>query len=122
MQEKEHSALIMGDLMDTQLVTKDQRKIGRITDIEVQWHENGRLTLVAIITGPQAMAARIARPLRPIVSWLLRDHFEQRIPISEIENVGPNVHLRKRETDYPLSHSERWIGEHILRWIPGSKH
>jgi hypothetical protein len=122
MQEKEHSALIMGDLMDTQLVTKDRRKIGRVTDIEVQWHDDSHLTLMAIITGPQAMAARIFRPFRKIASWLLRDHFEHRIPMSEIENVGPTVHLRKREADYPLSNSERWIGEHILRWIPGSKH
>ncbi len=122
MQEREHDLLAMGDLLDTQLVTKDRRKIGRITEIEAQWHEDGRLTLVAIIAGPQAMAGRIARPLRAWLSWLLRDRLEQRIPIEDIEHVGLAVHLRKREADYPLSRSERWIGEHILRWIPGSKH
>src|SRR2546423_809830 len=106
MQEKEHPSLAMGDLLDTQLVTKDRRKIGRITDIEVEWQEDGRLVLVTIITGPQAMAARISRPLRKLVFWLLRDRLEHRIPIGEIENVGPTVHLRKGEVDYSLSHSE----------------
>jgi hypothetical protein len=51
---------------------------------------------------------------------LLRDRFEHRIPIDDIEDFKPTLHLRRNAADYKVGQSERWIADHILRWIPGS--
>ena len=78
--------------------------------------------LTNLVTGPQALAGRVSSRLRPIFRFFLRDRFEHRIAIKEVENFGPTLHLRGRAADYSVGQSERWIADHILRWIPGSGH
>jgi hypothetical protein len=110
------------DIIDSQLETRDKVEIGRVADIETEWHEDGSMILTNIVTGPQALAGRVATPLRPIFALLLRDRFEQRIPLSEVEELGPTLRLRGVAKDYRVGQSEKWIADHILRWIPGSGH
>ena len=112
----------IADIMDSQLETRDKKNIGRVADIEAVWREDGTLVLTDLVTGPQALAGRVARPLRTLFQRLLQDHFEQRIPLKEIEEFGPTLRLHKKAKDYPVGQSERWIADHILRWIPGSGH
>jgi hypothetical protein len=114
--------LSIADIIDNQLVTSDKREIGRVADIEAEWREDGTLVLTHIVTGPQALAGRVASHLEPIFKFLLRDRFEHRIPFKEIENFGPTLRLRRKAVDYPVGQSDRWIADHILRWIPGSGH
>ena|SRR2546425_5377192 len=110
----------MRDIMDSQLETRDKRKIGRVADIEAELRDDGTLVLTYLVTGPQALAGRVASHLRPIARFLLRDRFEHRIPLKEVENFGPTLRLRGKAKDYAVGQSERWIADHILRWIPGS--
>jgi len=120
MPESGDQLLAMRDIMDSQLETSDKRKIGRVADIEAEWHEDGKLVLTNIVTGPQALTGRVASRLRPIARFLLRDRFEHCIPLSEVENFGPTLRLRRKAIDYPVGQSDRWIADHILRWIPGN--
>jgi len=94
--------------------------IGRVADIELEMQENGMLLVTALLTGPQALAGRISPRLQKFLRFLLRDRFEGRIPLSEVETIGPTLRLRKRASDYTVGQSERWIASSILRWIPGS--
>ena len=110
------------DIIDSQLVTHDKRRIGRVSDIEVVWHEDGTLVLSSLVIGPQALAGRIASPLRSIVRFVLRDRFDHRIPLEDVEDFGPTLRLRGTANDYPVGQSDTWIANHILRWIPGSGH
>jgi hypothetical protein len=64
---------------------------------------------------------RIGSCLRPLAHLLLRGRFEHRIPVAEIEDVGPTVRLRGTAEEYGLDRSDRWLAEHILRFIPGSR-
>ena len=112
----------VADILDNQLETSDKVEIGRVADIEVEWSDDGQLVLTNLVTGPQALAGRVSSRLRPIFSLFIRDRFEHRIAIKEVENFGPTLHLRGRAADYPVGQSERWIADHILRWIPGSGH
>jgi hypothetical protein len=112
----------IADIIDSQLETRDKKNIGRVADIEAVWCEDGTLILTDLVTGPQALAGRVARPLRTLFQRLLRDRFEQRIPLKEVEKFGPTLRLHKKAIDYPVGQSERWIADHILRWIPGSGH
>src|SRR6266487_3051678 len=104
----------IGDIIDNQLVTSDNRRIGRVADIEAEWRDDGLLVLTNIVTGPQALAGRVSSHLQPIFRFFLRDRFEHTIPINDVESFGPTLRLRKKAADYAAGQSEQWIVEHIL--------
>jgi hypothetical protein len=108
------------DIIDSQLESSDKQHVGRVTDVEAEWREDGTLVLCNLVMGPQALAGRVARPLRSLAQRILHDRFEHAIPLSDVEKFGPTLRLRRKATAYPIGRSERWIGAHILRWIPGS--
>ena len=113
--------LAMGDIMDMQLESSDGRHVGRVADIEAEVREDGALMLTHLVVGPEALNGRVASRLRPLAHILLRGRFEHRIPVAEIEDVGPTVRLRGRAEENGLDRSDRWLVEHILRFIPGSR-
>ena len=110
----------MRDLMDSQLMTRDGIRIGRVADIEAIWDADGSLRLTHLLCGPQALAGRVHPQLRRLARWLLRDHFEQRIPVEEIVAIGPTLRLRGVASDYQVGASERRFVERIIRHIPGA--
>ena len=115
--------LIMRDLIDKEMETSDDRGIGRVDDILAEWREDGSLVLTQLLTGPEALAGRVSRRLRSIAASLLRGRFEHSIPMSEIEEVQEAreaLRLRGPAASYPQSGADRWVAEHILRFIPGS--
>lgn len=107
------------DIIDSQLETSDGIEIGRVADIEAIW-DHGELRLTALICGPQALAGRVHRRWRTVFKFFLRDRFEHRIPIDEVECFGPTLRLQKKAREYAVGQSERWIAAYILRWIPGN--
>lgn len=108
------------DIIDSQLETHDDVEISRVADIEAELHDDGRLVLTHLVVGPQALARRAASPLHSFFRFLLRDRFEHRIAISDVEYFGPTLRLKDNARDYKVGQSERWIAKHILHWIPGS--
>jgi hypothetical protein len=110
----------MRDLLDAQLQTADGVRIGRIADIEAEWRDDGALVLMHILTGPQALAGRVASRLVPLARFIFRDRFERRVPMSEVVEIGLTVRLRGNAAQYPVGQSDRWLAEHIVRFIPGS--
>ena len=109
------------DILDSQLLTSDGRRIGRVADIEAEVRADDSLVLLYLVAGPQALAGRVNTRLRDLFRFFLRDRFEQRIPLSEVTKFGPTLHLRGNAKDYAVGQSDRWIAEHILRWIPGGR-
>lgn len=109
------------DIIDSQLETSDRYRIGRVSDIEAEWRgENVYLT--SLLCGPQALGGRVASPLRSLARFFFRDHFDHAIPLSDVETFGPTLLLRRKAAEYPVGQSDRWIADHLLRWIPGSGH
>jgi len=108
------------DILDSQLLTSDGRRIGRVADISAEEFADGSLRLTQLVVGPQALAGRISLHLRALFHFFLRDRFEHSIPISEVTRFGPTLYLRGKAEDYAVGQSERWIAKHILRWIPGN--
>ena len=113
--------LAMGDIMDMQLETSDGRHVGRVADIEAELCADGTLVLTHLVVGPEALGGRVASRLRPLAHLLLCGRCDHRIPVAEIEDVGPTVRLRGTAEEYGLDRSDRWLAEHILRFIPGSR-
>ena len=120
MPDLQDEILSIRDIIDSQLETSDNVEIGRVADIETEWSADGKLVLTSLITGPQALARRTAAPLEALIRFFLRDRFEQRININDVEHFGPTLRLRGKAADYQTGQSEKWIADHILRWIPGS--
>ena len=118
--DSEDQQLSIKDIMDSQLETSDKCKIGRVADIALEQRDDGTLVLTHVVSGPQALVGRFGFRFRALFRFFLRDRFEHRIPFSEIKDFGPTLHLRGKAVDYPVGQSERWIADHILRWIPGS--
>ena len=108
------------DILDSQLLTSDGRRIGRVADISTEEFADGSLRLTQLVVGPQALAGRISLHLRALFHFFLRDRFEHSIPISEVTRFGPTLYLRGKAEDYAVGQSERWIAKHILCWIPGN--
>ncbi len=116
----EDQTLSIADIIDNQLETRDRREIGRVADIEAEWRQDGKLVLTNLVTGPQALAGRVSSHLRPFFRFIFRDRFEHTIPLKEVKDFGPTLRLRGNAEDYTVGQSERWIADHILRWIPGN--
>ena len=110
------------DILDSQLETRDKHSIGRVSDIEGEWQEDGVFIITHLVIGPQTLAGRVAEPLRTIVRFFLRDRFDNRIPLSDVEDFGPTLRLRKTAAEYAVGKTDTWIANYILRWIPGSGH
>lgn len=83
----------IADVLDSQLITRDGKEIGRVADVEAQWDDAGDLVLTVLVTGPQALAGRVLRPLRSLLQRWLHDRFERKIPLREVEEFGPTLRL-----------------------------
>lgn len=110
------------DIIDSQLETRDGVRIGRVSDIEVLWRDDGTPVLNALLVGPQALAGRLSPSLQSVVRFFLRNRFDNHIALSDVEKFGPTLRLRKSASAYRVGQSDRWIADHVLRWIPGSRH
>lgn len=112
--------LVMRDLIDEQMVTADGHPIARVADIEAAWQEDGRLALTGLMVGPQALARRVSRHFTPLARFLLRDRFEHLIPMQEVAGLTLDLHLRHDRDHYQAGQADRWVLDHILRFIPGN--
>jgi hypothetical protein len=111
--------LAMRDIVDGQLETIEDRRIGRVADLAAEWRDDGSLVVTDMVVGPEALAGRVSRRIGGLVRRLTGGRYEHRVAMSEVEEVGPTVHLRGKRGDYPLTGADDWIAEHIIRWIPG---
>ncbi len=112
--------MTMRDMIDAQIESADGRKLGRVADIETRRAADGTLHAAALLLGPEAQLGAVSARLRGLLSRLLKGRFDHRIDVAEIEEVGPTVKLRQRADAYGLDGADRWLIEHVLRFIPGN--
>ena len=120
MTDSSNGLLLMRDIVDNQLMSHDDVRIGRVASVEADWREDGSLVLEHLVAGPQALLGRFSMRLEPIARFIFRNRFEHQIPLTDIEDVGPTIKLKKNADEYAVGESDRWIARHILRFIPGS--
>ena len=111
--------LVMRDIADGQLETADGRRVSRVADIRGEWRADGRLVLTHLLVGPEALAGRLSSRLRGPMHRVLRGRFEHRIPVGDVAEIGLNVKLRRRASEYAHAGADRWVVDHITRFIPG---
>src|SRR5258708_12901177 len=90
------------DILDSQLQTRDRRKIGRVADIEAETRADGSLKLTYLVVGPQALAGRVHPRLRAFLRFFFRDPFTHRIPLNERTQSRPPQSLPANPHNYTV--------------------
>jgi hypothetical protein len=115
------SALVVRDVLDGQLLTRDVHRLARVGDVELTLLEDGRtVELTAVAVGPEALARRVSRRFGSLLGRILRGRFDHSIDVDEIVEIGPWIRLRGESADYSIGSGDRWLADHLLRFIPGS--
>ncbi|HEU4571735.1 MAG TPA: hypothetical protein VFR93_03545 [Candidatus Limnocylindrales bacterium] len=113
-------ALLVRDVLDGQLLSTDTVRLARVADVDLELDRDGTLRVTHLVVGPHALARRIARPIGRMAGRLLGDRHDHRIGVGELLEVGPWLRLLGRASDYDLGAGDRWLVDHLLRFIPGS--
>lgn len=117
---------LIRDVLDNQLVDRQQRKMGRVDGIIVELRQNQPPRLAYIEVGFPVLARRLHPRLERWVTaiqgrWGAKQRESYRIPWSKMVDVGINVELDLEATDTPTLGYENWIREHVVERIPGGK-
>ncbi len=120
--------LLAFDLLDRQILDRDEAPIGNVDDIELAFDKDGVPYVAALLVGQQALGRRIG-------GWLGRwiEHSAHRlaptpdtppirIPYDLVAKVDSAVHLSVRLELLPEPALETWLRDHLISRIPGAKH
>lgn len=115
-------------LLDRQLIDCDGSMAGKVDDLELVEREDGPPYVVAILSGPGALAHRIGGRFG---AWLESVHARlqhpsrrgpARIWFGLVSDVDVAVHLSVPAEDLESHESERWARDHVIGHIPGNEH
>ncbi|MFN6571159.1 hypothetical protein [Dendronalium sp. ChiSLP03b] len=116
---------VIRDVLDNQLVDRNQRKMGKVDGIVIEY-EDGKPPRLAYI---EVGLVTLARRLHPRLSaWLAAveskwgaKHSEPfRIPWSKVQDVGIDVQVDVDAEATPALAWEKWVREQIISRIPGA--
>ncbi len=110
--------LLLRDIVDGQLRTREGRRIGRVADAALEWTPRG-IYVRELILGPEAHLGRVWWRFGELSTRLFKGRHEYSISASEIEEIGPNVMLRDTADHYNTGDGDAWIRRNIFRFIPG---
>jgi hypothetical protein len=115
-------------LLDRQLVDREGGLVGTVDDAELAYSEDtGQLYVSAILAGPGVLLHRLGRTR--LGSWLQRVHAvvargdeTVRIPFANVAEIGADVRLAVDGEALATAASKRWVRDHVIAHIPGSRH
>jgi sporulation protein YlmC with PRC-barrel domain len=118
------------DLLDRQLRDRDGRLCGKVDDLELTKQEGSSdLLVTAVLTGPGTLAYRLGR--HRLGRWLERTAQavratdgagSTRIPMELVHQIGSTLDVAVDAGDLANDGSERWVRDHVIGHIPGSRH
>jgi len=118
--------LIGFDLLDRQILDCDGEPVGKVDDVELAVGADGRLRVVALLVGPQALGRRLGGRLgRWISTTAGRLHPVEhpdpiRIPYALVARRSSAIDLSVRRDRLPEPTLEAWLREHVITRIPGA--
>jgi sporulation protein YlmC with PRC-barrel domain len=115
-------------LLDRQLIDREGRLCGKVDDLELTETEDGQCYVSALVSGPGALWYRLGR--HRVGIWLrsrLGSSFgdtphPDRVPMRRVSDIGAAVTLSASHTEVGSAAVERWVADHIISHIPGSRH
>jgi hypothetical protein len=118
-------------LLDRQLVDCDGRLAGNVDDLELEVPDDGgRPVVVAIVSGPGALAERMGGRIGRAWASLhrrLRPELEpgtgpDLIAFADVTKLSSRVELRVGVDELDSHASERWVRDNVIAKIPGAGH
>jgi sporulation protein YlmC with PRC-barrel domain len=118
------------ELLDRQLVDVDGYLAGKVDDLELDMDggDDALPTVVAILSGPGALAGRVGGRFGRLIGALHRrlddehDAEPARVPFELVARIGEHVDLRVTRDELESNHSEAWARDVIVSKIPGARH
>jgi hypothetical protein len=116
-------------LLDRQLLDVDGCPAGKVDDLELDLaNPDGQPGVVAILSGPGALAGRVGGR---IGTWLgalhrrLQDEPARgaaRLPFQIVRRIDEEVEVRLSRDRLESNHGEEWTRDVIISKIPGARH
>jgi len=115
-------------LLDRQLIDREGRMCGNVDDVEIEIDEDGRAYVSALLSGPGTLAPRLG--MRRYGDWMRRAHAlvdgdgddPARIPLARVADINNHVTVSLEHDELGSVDGERWVRDHIIGRIPGSRH
>jgi sporulation protein YlmC with PRC-barrel domain len=118
------------EVLDRQIVDANGRLAGKVDDLELVFpeEESGPPYVVAIVSGPGALARRLGGRLG---AWIEaargRLHDEElpspsRVPFSVVKRIGNDIEVSVTRDTLESDRPERWVAKHVIGKIPGAQH
>jgi hypothetical protein len=107
-------------LLDRQLIDSEDRRCGKVDDLEIEGEPGEEARVVGIVSGPQALRAGKHGPM----GWLLARLFAGKddtalVHLDTIDEIGPRITLKLPAGELGLGVGDDRVAEFIRR-IPGS--
>ena len=117
-------------VLDRQLVDRTGRLCGKVDDLELtEPDEQGRLYVAAVLSGPGALLARTGHVrlgtwLRRVTAFALPGDRDDpvRVPFNRVADIGNHITLSLDAEEVATFAGERWMRDHVIGHIPGSRH
>ncbi len=117
---------LIRDVLDNQLVDRNQRKMGKVDGIVVELREEQPPRLTYLETGAATLARRVHPRVQQWVAaleqwWGVKTSDPYRIPWSKVRNIGINVEVDVEAEQTPALAYELWLRNHVIGRIPGGR-
>jgi sporulation protein YlmC with PRC-barrel domain len=115
---------VIRDVLDNQLVDRNQRKMGKVDGIVIELRENQPPRLSYLETGAITLARRLHPRLEHWVAawqtkWGAKRSEPFRIPWSKVRDIGIDVEVDLDAEETAALAYEQWLRENIVKRIPG---
>jgi sporulation protein YlmC with PRC-barrel domain len=104
---------IVSQLLDLQIIDKDERSCGVVDDVELSGEPRKPLRVAALLVGPGAYERRMPAWLYWLVTKVAGDRMA-RVPANEILEIGSVVKLKSRAEKFGL----HVVEDKVAEWIP----
>jgi sporulation protein YlmC with PRC-barrel domain len=117
-------------LLDRQVVDSRGGMVAKVDDVELTPSRDDPDTLyvTALLSGPLALGPRLGGRLGRWVAAVARrlspehDPSPERVDMALVQHIGSAVVLSVRREELDVAPLERWVREHVVSRIPGSRH
>jgi sporulation protein YlmC with PRC-barrel domain len=113
--------LLGRDVLDQQVLDAEERPMGKVDGIVLEWHPRAATRVVAVVVGGTTSLWRIHRRL---AAWAERRRAGEGrrtvVPWRKVLHVGVDVKVDVEAEPSPALYWERWVRERIVRRIPGA--
>jgi sporulation protein YlmC with PRC-barrel domain len=117
---------LVHDVQDAQLHDRKKENIGRVDGLVLELREGRPLRVTTILVGGPVRDERIGGPILWLMQLLrrvvgMKSEGISRIPFSAVREISHCVVVDVDEETLESEHVERWLCDHVVRRIPGSR-